>query len=237
MKLLVDAGNTRIKWRLLRDEVELDAGVSPRADVAELATQLQVRGGIGQIWLSNVAGVQVEQAFGCVTSAALNVLRAQSEQCGVRNGYREAARLGSDRWAALIGARARYRGACIVANCGTATTVDALSADGTFLGGLILPGIALMRHSLYSATADLHQQQGQYAAFPATTADAIASGAIQATCGAIERQCELLGGSLVVMLSGGAAGEIASHLNVTVQLVDNLVLDGMSVIAREAGKA
>jgi type III pantothenate kinase len=237
MKLLIDAGNTRIKWRLLRDATEEDAGVALRTEVSALARQFQKRSDISHIWLSNVAGDVVAQALTGIAGVDVNVLQAQREQCGVQNAYQDVARLGSDRWAALIGARARYQGACLVVNCGTATTVDALSAAGVFLGGLILPGLTLMQHGLYGATADLRRQAGRYERFPTCTADAITSGAIQATCGAIERQINLLGGQVGVILSGGAADELSPYLNDTVQVVDNLVLDGISVIAREASRA
>jgi type III pantothenate kinase len=161
---------------------------------------------------------------------------AREAQCGVRNGYSNVSRLGSDRWAALIAAWHLIGGSCLVVNSGTATTVDALSGKGEFTGGLILPGVELMQRSLCTATAQLQAGQGEYAAFPRNTADALFSGAIQASCGAIERQHALLDDDgAPVLLSGGAAGVLRAHLNLPLRIVDNLVLHGLLLIAQESG--
>lgn len=158
---------------------------------------------------------------------------ARTEQCGVRNGYREPERLGSDRWAALIAARRQEHGPCLVVSCGTATTVDALSVDGEFLGGLILPGLALMQRSLSSNTAQLGMERGTAQDFPRTTADAIRSGVLQATLGAVRHQFELLQarqGEAVCLLTGGAADELQAHLDLPLVRVENLVLKGLQII-------
>ena len=120
-------------------------------------------------------------------------------------------------------------------NCGTATTVDALSEEGVFLGGLILPGVDMMRRSLLAGTAGLAAAAGSWSAFPRNTADAIASGAIQATVGAIRQQYELLGMSGArCVLSGGAADSVQPHLNLPLLRMDNLVLQGLQLIGRQA---
>ena len=160
---------------------------------------------------------------------------AQSEQCGVKNSYETPSRLGSDRWAALIAAWHRLGHACLVINCGTATTVDALSDAGEFMGGLIIPGITLMQQSLKLNTAQLQEEEGRLQSFPRNTADAIYSGVIQATLGAIEHQGVLLknfGTNKMVscILSGGAADKIVAHLGMRAERVDNLVLEGLKLI-------
>ena len=122
-------------------------------------------------------------------------------------------------------------------NAGTALTVDALAAEGRFLGGLIVPGPALMRRSLDRGTAELRLTEGAVADFPESTPDAITSGAIQACVGAIER----LAGAMAargsppgrIILSGGAAAEIAASLPPQTILRENLVLDGLALIARK----
>jgi type III pantothenate kinase len=122
-------------------------------------------------------------------------------------------------------------------NSGTATTVDALSATGEFLGGLILPGVELMQRSLSDATAQLGFMRGTYAAFPQNTADALFSGAIQATCGAIGRQHALLTDVVApAVMAGGAAEILREHLNLPLLVVDNLVLQGLLLIAQEASE-
>ena len=104
------------------------------------------------------------------------------------------------------------------------------------MGGLILPGIALMRSSLMDATALLEAQRGDYADFPRNTSDALFSGAIQASCGAIQRQHALLDAAAPVLLSGGAAHLLLPHLTLPVQMMDNLVLQGLLLIAREVDR-
>jgi len=153
----------------------------------------------------------------------------------VSNSYEDPGRLGSDRWAALIAAWQRYGSACLVVNCGTATTVDAISDKGEFLGGLILPGITLMQQSLTHNTAQLQAQAGRVQNFPRNTEDAIHSGIVRATLGAIEHQFALLKSASAVktiacVLSGGAAEQIEMHLGMQSNRVDNLVLEGLKII-------
>ena len=194
-----------------------------------------------QIYVSNVAGADVERPIRAACAArhwSPQFITSQSEQCGVRNSYAVPAQLGSDRWAALIAAWHRVGGACLVVGCGTATTIDALSDRGEFIGGLILPGIELMQRSLTVGTAQLQAMDGGYAAFPRNTADAILSGAIQAGCGAIQRQHALLGkADAPVLLSGGAAQRLQPHIGLPVVMMDNPVLQGLLLIAQETGKA
>ncbi|MDO8294183.1 MAG: type III pantothenate kinase [Gallionella sp.] len=241
MKLLIDAGNTRIKWALA-DGSEADgqtwqrSGVLPVEQAGKLSQQFAGLEGIRQVWVSNVAGEEIAQHIRAACgSAQPRFIVAQEVQCGVRNGYSSPAQLGSDRWAALIAAWYLVRGTCLVVNSGTATTVDALSAMGEFIGGLILPGVELMQRSLCAATAQLQAAQaGKYASFPLNSADALYSGALQASCGAIERQHALLGGSSApVVLSGGAEEVLRNRLNVPLRIVDNLVLQGLWLIAQE----
>jgi type III pantothenate kinase len=110
---------------------------------------------------------------------------------------------------------------------GTATTIDLLGADGLFHGGLILPGLLLMRQSLARNTAGLPQARGTFRARPTNTDDAIASGALQATLGAIERMRAELDPQALCLVSGGAAAELLPHLAHPAQQVDYLVLEGL----------
>ena len=243
MKLLIDAGNTRIKWAVVDSSaagkaVWLRNGILPVAQASELPQQFTGLTGIRQVWVSNVAGETVAQHI-CAACVGLparpRFVIAREAQCGVRNGYSSPSQLGSDRWAALIAAWHLTGGACLVVNSGTATTVDALSTSGEFIGGLILPGVELMQRSLSGATAQLQAAQvGEYAPFPLNTADALYSGALQASCGVIERQYALLGEcGAPIMLSGGAAVILRDRLNAPSRIVDNLVMQGLLLIAQE----
>jgi type III pantothenate kinase len=234
MRLLIDAGNTRIKWARVRGDEWLASGALPTARAAELSAQFaEIPSSVRDVWVSNVAGDVVAQTLrDSVAADEWHFISARERQCGVRNGYMQPAQLGSDRWAALIAAWHMVGGRCLIVNCGTATTVDALSGEGEFIGGLILPGMELMQRSLCSATAQLEAGHGEYAEFPRNTADAMYSAAVQATCGAIERQHGLLGDAPVV-LSGGAADALRERLKLPLRLEDNLVLQGLRLIARE----
>ena len=130
----------------------------------------------------------------------------------------------------------------MVVNCGTAITIDTLSGQGEFIGGLILPGFDLMQHSLAAATNQLKSVeakpgQGKYAQFPLNTADALFSGAMQACCGAIQRQYALLEDEdAPVVLSGGSAGLLQGNLNLPLRVMDNLVLRGLLLISQGSNK-
>ena len=257
MMLLIDAGNTRIKWALAAPDAApgdwLDYGAVMHADAARLpaawqaahaARAAQGRSPVASVLAANVAGAALSQQLEQMLAAALpgagiEWFASVPERAGVRNGYRNPAQLGCDRFAAAIGAHALAPGkALIVANCGTATTIDAVSADGVFLGGMILPGLGLMATSLARNTAQLPQvaQGGKLpSGFADNTDDAILSGLLAAQAGAIEHACALHRADLC-LVSGGAAGYIAPALPAGIphRLVDNIVLIGLHAAAGSA---
>lgn len=233
IRLLVDAGNTNIKLALVDGDRWLMSSASPVQQPLDLSA---VDGfDVQQVVVSNVAGFDAGRriADGCtVRGWTPRFIAARLSQCGVHNGYIQPEQLGSDRWAALIGAWHLCGRACLVVSSGTATTIDALSDRGEFMGGLILPGIELMQRSLAGATANLHAGGGVYDRFPRSTENALLSGAIQASCGAIQRQHALLGVSdAPVLICGGAAKLLTPHLDFALRRVDELVLQGLLLIA------
>ena len=239
--LLLDAGNTRLKWGLHDGAHWLAQGALEHARIAELPGAVAAHGRPDRALGANVAGERVGETVAAALAGARVALAwnvPAREQCGVRSSYGDPAQLGADRWAAAIGARALFGAASVVVNAGTAITVDALTADGVFLGGLILPGLTLMRDALAEGTAQLPRAAGAFAFFPANTADAIASGALNAACGAIERMAATLeasgGVAPLIVLSGGDAATLAPHLAVEARLVDNLVLEGLRAVAQHA---
>ncbi|MDD5180463.1 MAG: type III pantothenate kinase [Gallionellaceae bacterium] len=235
--LLIDIGNSRIKWVLAEGGLWLKQGVADRTEWIALQHAFAGLPSPHKVLVSNVAGGEAAQhayaacaAWGC----PVEIISAKVGQCGVRNNYERPASLGSDRWAALIAAWHQEHAACLVVNCGTATTVDALSANGEFLGGLILPGMDMMRHSLAAGTAQLETEKGNWREFPRNTADAIFSGAVQATVGAIRQQHGLLGvPGARCLLGGGAADYVQPQLELPLVRVDNMVLHGLQIIAQE----
>lgn len=234
--LLLDVGNSRCKWAYLEGGVRLKSGVVGHAEWSSMQNEFAALPMPSRIIISNVGGEEMVQRLRALCarwSTPLEFVGAQVEQCGVSNGYDNPAQLGSDRWAGLIAAWYKMHCACLVVNCGTATTVDALSDKGEFLGGLILPGVSLMQQSLLHGAAQLAgAEKGHLQDFPCNTADAIQSGVLRATLGAIEHQYALLKSeaAAVCILSGGAADQIRPHLKMPVLQVEHLVLDGLQVI-------
>ena len=242
--LVLDVGNSRMKWGLHGPRGWMGVGVTPNADIGTLSLRdwqnlpRPVRV-IGVNVAGEAARVRVEAQM-ARWRLAPHWLTSSAAACGVVNGYRVASQLGPDRWASLVAARQRTLheeaapAPAIVVNAGTAVTIDALAGDGRFLGGLIVPGLRLMLRALAENTSALRLAPGTFTAFPDNTADALYSGAMQAVTGAIHQMragLERDGATARCFLAGGAAPEIAPHLTGSVEVVDNLVLEGVLALA------
>ena len=238
--LAVDSGNTRIKWGLHDAGGWIATGAVSRQETVRLNDTWKSLPPPSKIVIANVAGALIRSEIQVLTSrwrVTTEWVVARPQQCGVANGYEQPAQLGCDRWAALIGARQLNRGAAIVIMAGTAITIDALTADGEFLGGLILPGFDMMVDALSSKTAGIRVERGEFQVFPTSTRNAVWSAAIQATIGAVGRMYAALversEAAPVVLLSGGAAEVVQPWLEGTVARVDNLVLEGLACIGAD----
>ncbi len=199
--LLIDIGNTFLKWGLFRAAAQRHRAATTASipatllleEMPALAVQFSKLRSPARIVISNVAGTRVRSTIIRVLEVwpdapAPTWVIPQEQACGVVNRYRNPAQLGSDRWAALIGARALLGSVpSLVVVCGTATTIDILKSDGEFMGGVILPGVGLMLRALHQHTAALPDADGEYMDTPTQTVDAIASGCQHAQAGAIER--------------------------------------------------
>ena len=247
--LLLDVGNTFVKWGRYRAgkaataaESCIEHGHALLAEIPGLAATWRELAAPAHIVISNVAGTRTRAALIRILeiwpgAPAPLWLVSQAEQCEVKNGYRNPAQLGSDRWAAMIGARALVDGhPVLVVVCGTATTIDFINAAGHFTGGVILPGVGLMIRSLHEGTAALPDADGQFAEHPTQTVDAIVSGCQHAQAGAVERLFALQRAQYpeaVCLLSGGAAKALAPRLTIPFRHHENLVLEGLHRIARD----
>ncbi|KDB09039.1 putative transcriptional acitvator, Baf family [Burkholderia sp. lig30] len=256
--LLIDAGNSRIKWALADARRDLiasgvfgharDGGGDPDWSHAP-----RPRGA----WISNVAGPDAAARLDALIDAQWPALprttiRACAAQCGVTNGYTTPGQLGSDRWAGLIGAHAAFPGEhLLIATFGTATTLEALRADGRFTGGLIAPGWALMMRSLGTHTAQLPTLTTDIASgllagaqtepFQVDTPRSLSAGCLYAQAGLIERAWRDLTDAwrapVRLVLAGGAADDVARALTVPHTRHDALILSGLALIAGEAAAA
>ena len=237
MIICLDSGNSRIKWGVHDGNAWLAQGAVAHAEVGQLASLPARWGRPERVMLANVAGAEAAQRIRQQLQAWAPLfcdVQPVAERAGVSNLYRNPAQLGVDRWCALIGAHGLFPRDCIVVMAGTATTIDSLDAAGTFLGGMILPGLDLMRRALARDTAGLAYADGQYAAQPRCTDDAIVTGCIEAQAGAIERAwTRLNAGDALCVLSGGNAELIGKYLVIPHVLAHNLPLEGLRQLAAE----
>lgn len=251
--LLFDAGNTRFKWALLRKDSLGRQQAAPIDDFASFEKWLRKAPAIWRMVGVCTAGGRVEEALSALMRRlerpAPEFILARGAAAGVYNSYGEPARLGADRWAAMIAAwhlTGQRRAVCAV-SIGTAVTVDLVDAGGRHRGGLIAPGPALMLDSLLGRTADiaarakLDQRRSRAPRQPvlrplaASTREAIDAGCLIATAGAVEATVAQLASSLgkrpAVVLTGGGADAIAPLLRQTTRQVPDLVLRGVAALS------
>jgi type III pantothenate kinase len=245
--LLVDIGNTRVKWALLRG-TKLGRMHAALHDGKHTALRALVRAAtsVDDVVAVCVAGAHLERELAAAVKQRFGFtprfIRSTRKAVGVRSGYRETWRLGADRWVGAIGAFAFARGAVVVANIGTALTIDAVTAQGKHLGGAIVPGPSTMIESLLAGTHGIRRRaRGGVASmrslFAADTASALGSGATHAAAAFIDRAvaeaAAKMGARPVLVLTGGAAPALKAYIKSRAQVVPDLVLRGLAVLARD----
>jgi type III pantothenate kinase len=241
MQLLVDIGNTRVKWALAAEDKWIRGKACTHGqDWESCFTGLwadldEPR----QVAVSNVGGedAETELAKWCKSKWACVPLFVQSEAltCGIHNGYREPLTLGVDRWMSIIGARSVTPSAVAVVDCGTAVTVDLLDESNKFVGGVIMPGDDIGRRSLNRETAGISKTTGeQITALGVSTDDCVHGGVHFSIIGGIERVIKEMTGSLgyapIVLITGGGAQKISTHLEIAVEYEPDLVLKGLAEV-------
>ena len=245
--LAIDIGNTRLKWalydaprpgaNLLHQGAVFLETIDDLADTdwKDLPAPASM---LGCVVAGDAVRRRVEEQMGLWDTEPRWVVPSAHE-AGLTNGYDHPSRLGADRWVSLAGARARVLAAgaprpAMVVMVGTAVTVDALDAQGHFLGGLILPGFGLMLRALEQGTAGLKVPTGEVVDFPTNTSDALMSGGANAIAGAIERQTRRLqqrtGQEPLLLMTGGAAVKLAPTVDLPFETVDTLIFDGLLLI-------
>ncbi len=237
--LLLDVGNSRVKWALVQAEEWLAEGISTHNEADRLLGEWDRFPRPAKVIASNVAGEAHGRAFSAFwqsRNVPLHWITASRECAGVRNLYDRPEQLGSDRWAALVGAWNRIRGACLVVSAGTAITIDALNEHGEFMGGLILPGKRLMSQSLVSGTHALEEAEGQAVSFPHNTADGMSSGIATALACSVQAAYQRLAAhaakSPPCLLTGGDAEWLSRQLQFGAIIAPRLVLDGLLIMGR-----
>lgn len=249
MTVLLDIGNTRLKWATLVGERLVNHGsaehrTSPDAAVAAFASAL--REPAPSIVAANVAGEPVAARLRALIrtrpGASLELVATTSERLGVRCAYSDPSRLGVDRWVAVVAAYRAAGGAACVIDAGTAATFDAVDATGQHLGGLIVPGARLLTGALDSGTSDI----GPTAAagnvprgldlLGRSTEAAVSNGAWLALAAALDRAVAAvangLGARPPVFLTGGDASILSRWLETPVVVRADLVLEGLALFAK-----
>lgn len=257
MKLLLDVGNTRVKWGCLEG-----GGIASRGAVTHRGSDIPIWTEVlptgetpSRILAANVAGEAVasaldswaERRFGRKVEYAQSVRRAG----GITNAYADPSLLGVDRWLGMIGVRTRCKQAFLLAAAGTAFTIDVVDADGAHQGGLIAPGRSMMVETLKKKTGNIASAASAAepifdGMFGLNTSAAIESGAVHALAGLLGRAIAFASGrfgTLQLFAHGGDAGEILqlagesgarSDTGVRFEAADDVVLLGLAALA-EAG--
>jgi type III pantothenate kinase len=246
MLLVIDIGNTRVKWALADAAGMLsEHGASLHAEIAETRLLLTAKKA-NRAFVANVAGEKIFNIMNdLIAPLPIKMLQVTDLACGVENLYEQPKKLGADRWAAAVAAWHLTQKPTIIVNAGTAVTMDALNIVGSFLGGSIAPGLRLMQQSLSLQTAQLNKTDGKLEIFPKNTADAMTTGCMNAIIGAIllniERQTVHYGVPPVLILTGGDALLIKQALKNApkqgmmpiLMEVPHLVLQGLVLLESE----
>ncbi|HEY6986538.1 MAG TPA: type III pantothenate kinase [Rhodanobacteraceae bacterium] len=244
MALLIDIGNTRFKWALVENGATWARGTFAHtgADITEaLDREWANLTSPRRILVASVASLALDVEIEDVARRRFGVepefLRSPAAGLGIHNAYPEPQRLGIDRFLGLAALHAARASAQVLVGVGTAMTLDALDADGTHLGGWILPSPALMRESVLARTARVGSADGHWTEFGDNTADGLHSGALAAAGGAVERFCANAARRFqtwpAVVLTGGGADEIAARVPGAERRAD-LVLEGLALWASAA---
>ncbi|MGN7084648.1 bifunctional biotin--[acetyl-CoA-carboxylase] ligase/type III pantothenate kinase, partial [Neisseria sp. P0001.S005] len=184
--LLLDGGNSQLKWAWVENGTFSEVGHAPYRDLTQLGEEwLQFADEdvkiVGCAVCGSVKKAMVEEQL----TRPVEWLSSMPQALGIRNHYRCPEEHGSDRWFNALGSRRFTQNACVVVSCGTAITTDALTEDNHYLGGTIMPGFHLMKEAMALKTANLNRPIGKVYPFPTTTPNAIASGMMDAVCGAL----------------------------------------------------
>jgi type III pantothenate kinase len=239
MKLLIDIGNTRLKWAIGNNPDTLIAGES-------LANNTITSESLDLLWQNIqqpkqiiIAQVGSQQVLESVQATAaslwprvtITLAKAESHRLGLKNAYPQPEKLGVDRWLGMLAGYHRYQQALCIVACGTAITLDKVDASGQHLGGLISPGLQLMKEALANNTAKLPLSFDAFAIGLATnTKAAIYSGTLTAACGLITFTLNNPQSESLLILTGGDAELIAGVIGRPTIVDPYLVLRGLTLI-------
>lgn len=247
MMLLIDIGNSRIKWALADEEdwtvgEPLLRGTRAFKDIARPAWKdLEPP---ERVIVSCVAGDDYTKSVKTWVKRRWKInpefLQTEHQCCGVTNAYPAIERLGVDRWACLIAAHSLYNQPVCIVDCGTAITIDALAADGKHLGGLIVPGLDMMVSALSREAPGIEldkNSEQEVSLLGRDTESAVQGGTLYTAVALIDRVYNdirhEMGRSTVLLLTGGDATRVLPLLSTQPDHEPYLVLKGLQVFAGE----
>jgi len=249
MILVIDVGNTRLKWAWLTNTGLSDQQAIVHRDAKPgmwTAALFESGQRPSRVLVSNVAGPTMAKTLTHLAKQFFGVkvefVTAAQQFHGLTNGYLDPSLLGADRWLALIGAWTLAHSALCVVDAGTAVKVDSVDAAGQHLGGLIAPGIHMMREALMSKTSDIaraaeHSTPSLAGILANNTIGAVSRGAVFALAGMADRVAEVIeqstGAKPKLFITGGDAGMITGTMRTKGEIVPDLVLRGLAMIASQ----
>ncbi len=246
MSLLIDIGNSRIKWAqhtganlhtfeaCSYSSTSLNDSLKPAwSDLAKP----------DKVYVANVAGEKIAVEISDLLDSLWNItpvfLAVEQEALGLTNAYDDAGQLGIDRWLAMISAWNKYHSLLCVVDCGTALTLDVVMASGQHVGGYIVPGLSLMTDTLNRQTQQIDSSRNQHASLEPgrNTLDCVSNGALLAITSLIKDANEMLmnkhGSDSTCIITGGYAEEIVTSLEIDYIHDPHLVLNGMALMSEK----
>lgn len=243
MILLVDMGNTRVKWRLQAGRV-VAFGAGLLTDVGLFAELDRFTGQVERVAVSTVASERRRKDLvGCIAakvSAPITFYWSEAERAGLRNVYSDTSKMGADRWHAMVGAWQRNRNGCLVVDAGSAITVDFIAPGGAHLGGYILAGRTMMLRGLAQDAARIHYQAADsHSLAPGTNTSECVFHGLQwywrALADRLNREARERG-LATTYVTGGDAAELMAH-GMLGEHCPDLVLEGLAaIVSQRCGK-
>jgi type III pantothenate kinase len=236
--LLVDIGNTRIKWAIASGEEIIDGTPLVHEQLApsilfDAWKNLSTPSRMGVSCVSSVLLLELVESVATSLWPAIDiqVIESKADAFGVRNTYLCPEKLGVDRWLSMIAVRHQYALRACIVDCGTAITIDLLEANGLYQGGIISPGLTLMKSSLSQATELLQlDTQNHPLGFANSTVQGIYTGTLWSAIGLIEYVKRKSPENTTLILTGGDAQLIAKHIDCEFIVDSILVMRGLSIV-------
>lgn len=238
MILEIDVGNTRIKWRTLQNGTVVTRGALPKEELEKWLLIMGQQHAPDKVRISCVANRDIvkrlaEQAsqWGCLLQEA----KTSHHVASVRCGYDDPGALGVDRWLAVVAAFNQFGRPCVVVDVGSAVTVDLVDGDGQHLGGYIVPGLGMIRQSLFEGTSQVKVDDFTAASVEpgCSTKQAVTNGSLLMIKAMVESAADLLKpeiDSAQIVITGGDGDYLVKVLGDQVCYLPELVMDGLALI-------